>query len=144
MEAGAYPRHRVCGEFISGEGQNSLTRLGLLDGLPTMGTCSAKSVAFFVGADDGRSAPTAGSALCISRFELDQWLARQFLRLGGELRQGERWCGEFGTGIVRASGRRAEPLTDGWRLFGLKAHARGVSLEADLRCTLCPRLCGFV
>jgi 2-polyprenyl-6-methoxyphenol hydroxylase-like FAD-dependent oxidoreductase len=40
-EAGSYPRHRVCGEFISGNGQNSLARLGLLDGLQTAGACSA-------------------------------------------------------------------------------------------------------
>ena len=29
-EAGRYPRHRVCGEFISGRGSASLARLGLL------------------------------------------------------------------------------------------------------------------
>jgi hypothetical protein len=31
-EARRYPRHRVCGEFISGGGQSSLARLGLLGG----------------------------------------------------------------------------------------------------------------
>jgi len=131
-EAGAYPRHRVCGEFISGNGQNSLARLGLLDGLHAAGVCSARSVAFFAGATMVVRHPLPEAALCISRFELDQWLARQFKQLGGELRQGERWCGKFGEGIARASGRRAEPVTNGWRLFGLKVHARGVSLDADL------------
>ena len=28
---GHYPRHRVCGEFISGHGQETLRRLGLLE-----------------------------------------------------------------------------------------------------------------
>ena len=28
-EAGNYPRHRVCGEFISGRGQATLARLGM-------------------------------------------------------------------------------------------------------------------
>jgi flavin-dependent dehydrogenase len=137
-EVGAYPRHRVCGEFISGEGQNSLARLGLLDGLHAAEAYSAKSVAFLAGSTMVVEHPLPEAALCISRFELDQWLARQFQRLGGELRQGARWCGEFGKGIVRASGRRAEPVTNGWRLFGLKAHARGVSLDADLEMHFVP------
>ena len=137
-EAGAYPRHRVCGEFISGNGQNSLARLGLLDGLHTARVCSARSVAFFTGATMVVQHPLPETALCISRFELDQWLARQFQRLGGELRQGARWCDKFGEGIVRASGRRAEPVTDGWRLFGLTVHARSVSLVADLEMHFVP------
>jgi 2-polyprenyl-6-methoxyphenol hydroxylase-like FAD-dependent oxidoreductase len=137
-EAGRYPRHRVCGEFISGNGQISLARLDLLDGLRSAGACSARSVAFFAGPTMIVEHTLPEAALCISRFELDQLLARQFQRLGGELRQGARWCGEFGEGIVRASGRRAEPLTDGWRLFGLKVHARGISLEADLEMHFVP------
>jgi 2-polyprenyl-6-methoxyphenol hydroxylase-like FAD-dependent oxidoreductase len=137
-EAGCYPRHRVCGEFISGSGQNSLARLGLLDGLHAAGVCSARSAAFFDGAKMVVQHPLPEAALCISRHELDQSLAHQFQRLGGELRQGERWCGKFGEGIVRASGRRAEPVTDGWRLFGLKVHARGVPLDADLEMHFVP------
>jgi len=125
-EAGSYPRHRVCGEFISGNGQDSLARLGLLSGLQTAGACSARSVAFFAGPTMVVEHPLPEAALCISRFELDEWLARQFQRLGGELQQGERWCAKFGEGIVRASGRHAEPMTDGWRLFGLKVHARDI------------------
>jgi flavin-dependent dehydrogenase len=34
--------------------------------------------------------------------------------------------------IVRASGRRAQPTENGWRWFGLKAHATNVNLSADL------------
>ena len=131
-EAGHYPRHRVCGEFISGRGQGSLDRLGLLGGLKALATCEATSAAFFSGsaATPGRALPEA--ALCVSRFTLDQWLAQEFQRLSGELRSGERWSGDYGEGIVRASGRRAEPVADGWRLFGLKVHARDVRLTADL------------
>jgi menaquinone-9 beta-reductase len=39
---------------------------------------------------------------------------------------------------VRASGRRAEPVADGWRLFGLKIHARDIALEADLEMHFVP------
>jgi flavin-dependent dehydrogenase len=131
-EAGGYPRHRVCGEFISGGGRNSLSRLGLLDGLKDAGACFAESAAFFSGNTIVPARPLPEPALCISRYVLDDWLAREFQRLGGELRTGARWNGDFGAGIVRASGRRAEPVAHGWRLFGLKVHARGVELGADL------------
>ena len=137
-EAGRYPRHRVCGEFISGGGQNSLARLGLLEGLQKAGVGSAGNAAFFAGKTMVAARPLPEAALCVSRFVLDEWLAREFQRLGGELRLGARWRGEFGTGIVRANGRRAEPVTDGWRLFGLKVHARDVALAADLEMHFVP------
>ncbi len=137
-EAGHYPRHRVCGEFISGTGQRSLARLGLLDGIQKAGACVAQSVAFFAGETrvPARSLPEA--AVCVSRFVLDRWLADEFERLGGILRVGARWSGEFGSGIVRASGRRVEPVAGGWRLFGLKFHARDVKLDADLEMHFVP------
>ena len=137
-EAGRYPRHRVCGEFISGEGQNSLARLGLLAGLKNAGACAAGNAAFFFGGKKGAIHSLPQPALCISRFVLDEWLAQEFQRLGGELRVGERWSGGFGIGIVRAGGRRAQPVTDGWRLFGLKVHARDVLLDADLEMHFVP------
>ena len=137
-EAGRYPRHRVCGEFISGGGQRSLARLGLLGGLETAGAGAATSAAFFAGKALVAARPLPAAALCVSRFILDDWLAREFQRLGGDLRSGVRWAGEFGAGVVRASGRRVEPVTDGWRLFGLKVHARGVALDADLEMHFVP------
>jgi 2-polyprenyl-6-methoxyphenol hydroxylase-like FAD-dependent oxidoreductase len=39
---------------------------------------------------------------------------------------------------VRASGRRPEPASQGWRWFGLKVHARGLVLRADLEMHLVP------
>ena len=41
-EAGQYPRHRVCGEFISGRGPASLGRIGLLDGIRSRGSAAAR------------------------------------------------------------------------------------------------------
>ena len=137
-EAGRYPRHRVCGEFISGHGQASLARLGLLDCLRDAGAGSARSAAFYAGKAMIATRPLPEAALCVSRFRLDERLAQEFQGLGGELRAGVRWTGEFGSGIVRATGRRAEPVADGWRLFGLKVHARGVPLDADLEMHFLP------
>lgn len=39
---------------------------------------------------------------------------------------------------MRATGRRAQPLVNGWRWFGLKVHARDVQLRADLEMHLSP------
>ena len=47
-EAGEYPRHRVCGEFISGRGVEVLQRLQLTDLLVRAGACEARTAAFFV------------------------------------------------------------------------------------------------
>lgn len=137
-EAGRYPRHRVCGEFISGCGQHSLARLGVLTGLKKAGACVAQSAAFFAGKTSVPARPLPEEALCVSRFVLDKWLADEFQRLGGILRVGARWTDEFGTGIVRASGRRIEPVAGGWRLLGLKVHARDVRLDADLEMHFVP------
>jgi len=78
---------------------------------------------------------------------MDALLAGEFQRLGGELRENTRWSpvgvqasAGPGTvkrelqpeGVVRASGRRAQPTENGWRWFGLKIHARNVDLAADL------------
>lgn len=137
-EAGRYPRHRVCGEFISGRGLAALGRLGLLDGLRRAGAGSATSAGFFDGNGLIATRPLPEAAVCVSRFVLDEWLAQNFQRLGGELRAGARWTTGYGPGVVRANGRRAEPVAEGWRLFGLKVHARGVALDADLEMHFLP------
>ena len=137
-EAARYPRHRVCGEFISGRGQASLARLGLLNGLLKIGASSAGSVAFFGGTSSIATRRLPEPALCVSRFHLDEWLAQEFQRLGGELSTGARWTGEYGVGVVRATGRRVEPMADTWRWFGLKVHARGLALDADLEVHFLP------
>jgi len=147
FEAGNYPRHRVCGEFISGRGQETLSRLGLRELFVRAGAGNAGTAAFFsvTQSTPPRSLPTR--AICLSRFTMDHTLAVEFRRLGGELRVGQRWpvAGVHASacpdrlkpelqpeGIVRATGRHLQPTENGWRWFGLKAHARKVSLIADL------------
>ncbi|EEF58004.1 hypothetical protein [Pedosphaera parvula] len=132
-EAGNYPRHRVCGEFISGHGQETLERLGLRELFVKAGAQPASTAAFFSQRKSSRVQTLASPALCLSRYVMDELLSREFVRLGGELHAGERWRdAEFGAGVVRATGRRVQPVVDGWRWYGLKAHAKNVSLAADL------------
>lgn len=142
-EAGHYPRHRVCGEFISGHGQETLVRLGLRELLERAGAVSAGTAAFFSATRSSPPRSLPARAICLSRFILDELLANEFQKLGGELREGQRWHeGEFGEGIVRATGRRVRTAESGSRWFGLKVHARKVALIADLEMHVSPR--GYV
>jgi len=132
IEAGRYPRHRVCGEFISGSGIQALTEFqlgGLLEGAIRPATHSA----FFTTNQLVAKRRLPKPAITVSRFHLDAALAEEFCRVGGELLTGERGSASaLGEGIVCAMGRRAQPVDNGWRWFGLKVHVRGVELEADL------------
>jgi menaquinone-9 beta-reductase len=138
IEAGVYPRHRVCGEFISGRGLQVLEQLGLRETLGRAGAIEARTAAFFSGPARSPVRPIAPAALCLSRFTLDALLAAEFQRLGGELQAHERWRDGFGEGIVRATGRRPQALERGWRWFGIKAHARRLPLQADLEMHVAP------
>jgi 2-polyprenyl-6-methoxyphenol hydroxylase-like FAD-dependent oxidoreductase len=132
-EAGSYPRHRVCGEFISGRGQATLARLGLRELFDQAGAVSARTTAFFSATKSTAPRPLPAAALCLSRYTLDAALAKKFRELGGELIEGRRVPAEnIGEGIVRATGRRAHAEEDRARWFGLKIHARNVALAADL------------
>lgn len=132
-EAGSYPRHRVCGEFLSGRGREVLRRLGLEQALRAAGAVEARTSSFHSRRDSAPSRPLPEPALCLSRFHFDRVLAGIFTDLGGELRTGERWSGDGAApGVVLANGRRPRPTAEGWRWFGLKAHARGADLDADL------------
>ncbi len=131
-EAGHFPRHRVCGEFISGMGLDAIEELGLQEIVQKLSVETARDAAFFHSARAIGQHQLPRSALCVSRYALDAALSRHFQRIGGELCQGERYRGTTSPGFVWATGRRAQPTERGWRWFGLKVHARGVSLAADL------------
>jgi len=142
-EAGQYPRHRVCGEFISGQGQETLSGLGLRDLLERAGAVNAGTAAFFSATQSAPPRSLPARAICLSRFTMDHALAVEFRRLGGELQEDQRRRdGDFGEGIVRATGRRVQTDASGSRWFGLKAHARNVPLTADLEMHVSPR--GYV
>lgn len=135
-EAGQYPRHRVCGEFISGAGQLVLGRLDLLARFEAAGAVYARTAKFICGGNHSpvRRLPTP--ALCLSRYTMDALLAELFQELGGELQANRRWSGaEPQPGVVQAGGRRPAPAGSGPRWFGVKAHVPATGpmrLDADL------------
>lgn len=143
IEAGDYPRHRVCGEFISGRGQAALERLHLTELLLAAGAQRAWRTAFFFPGNNVARATLPQGALCVSRYVLDKLLADEFARLGGVLCLHTRWDATGPSeGWVRATGRRPQAAVNGWRWFGLRAHARGTELEADLELHFLPN--GYV
>jgi len=141
-EAGTYPRHRVCGEFISGRGQATLARLGLGELIGQADAVSAQTVAFFTATKATAPRPLPSAAICLSRFTLDAVLAKKFRELGGELIAGKRFGANFCEGVVRATGRQVQQEPGGTRWFGLKIHARNIALAADLEMHVSPR--GYV
>ncbi len=140
IEAGTYPRHKVCGEFLSGKGREVLVALGIEARLS--GAREASDVTFSLGASTTAVHPLPSPALCISRWKMDAALAEMFTSLGGELIVSQRASIGAGEGIVRATGRSPQSQEGGWRLFGLKAHAHGITLGAGLEMHFTPR--GYV
>ncbi len=125
LEAGQYPRHRVCGEFISGVTADTLSALGILDLFD-----DARRQSSLAWHDRGRCflrSKLPVPALGISRYVLDERLRDRFLALGGNLETGVRAKPQPQDGFIWAAGRRPCP----GRWIGLKAHVR-ISTAADL------------
>ncbi len=137
-EAGQYPRHRVCGEFLSGRGVEILRELGVYEQLMAAGAREARTLKFFGGDSTTKVMAMPTPALCLSRYRLDALLAEAFVRLGGDLRTGTRYVDGYGEGVIRATGRQVQTEVAGWRWIGIKAHALDLTLEADLEMHLGP------
>lgn len=126
IEAGRYPRHRVCGEFISGVTLATLEALGIA---PLFDEARRhRTLAWFEGGRLIHNNQLREPALGISRFCLDERLRDHVMSLGGVVRTGTKGTPQSGEGHVWAAGRR--PSNGPW--VGLKAHVRGIVTTADL------------
>jgi flavin-dependent dehydrogenase len=126
-EAGAYPRHRVCGEFITGLRRATIERLGLAPLLHD--ACEHREVAWCSVRGETSVQRLPSPALGLSRHALDARLAAAFLAAGGDLRTGSRVLDLAPrAGRVFALGRRRGG--SGW--LGLKVHVHGLALTRDL------------
>ena len=127
-EAGDYPRHRVCGEFITGLGPDTIEELGLAPVL--QGALRHEEVAWCVGGSRVRVQRLPRPALGLSRYTLDARLAATFVGAGGKLATHARVTDASNEpGRIFATGRRRATET---RWLGLKLHARGLPLTRDL------------
>lgn len=126
-EAGSYPRHRVCGEFISGVREETLEALGVLDLLE--GAMKLQSTSWSVHGELIYEATLPEAARGISRFRLDHLLAERFVDRGGQLWERERMERCPRAGLVWAAGRRIDRKS---RWLGLKVQVEGMATGADL------------
>ncbi|MCX6936574.1 MAG: hypothetical protein NTU80_01555 [Verrucomicrobia bacterium] len=127
-EAGDYPRHRVCGEFIAGLDARTIQRLELAPFLAD--ARQHTQVAWYHRATLRSRHTLPAPALAIDRHRLDQRLAAAFLAAGGTLLTRSRHTlTQDAPGYVFAHGRRPAANSP-W--LGLKCHARGITLNSDL------------
>lgn len=126
-EAGQYPRHRVCGEFISGVSEKTLSHLAISDTLADAARHS--TVLWFRGNSLLRENRLPTPALSISRHLLDDRLRKLATAKGATILTGSRQKITPDTpGTVWAAGRK--PISGTW--IGLKAHIRGIQNTSHL------------
>jgi len=126
LEAGTYPRHRVCGEFISGVTGETLRRLGIADVF--VDARRHRSLGWY---EEGRRIHGdrfRTPALGISRFLLDERLRDHVEGLGAKVRTRVRARPTPAQGLVWTAGRR--PCKGSW--IGLKGHFRSLAQKEDL------------
>jgi flavin-dependent dehydrogenase len=127
LEAGNYPRHRVCGEFITGLAASTRSRLGLNPFLKD--AALNRTVGWFIRGASVRHQRLPSIAPSLSRHALDTRLADAFVQAGGKLQTNTRAmdCRDVPGRIIATGRRRA---TSRW--FGLKIHAIALPLARDL------------
>ncbi|MES2660867.1 MAG: hypothetical protein V4689_19735 [Verrucomicrobiota bacterium] len=126
LEAGSYPRHRVCGEFISGVGDGTLEALGIARLFED--ARRHHSISWFENGRMIHSDRLKYPALGISRHLLDERLRNRVEALGGLVSTGIKGSPVPEEGRVWTAGRK--PENGPW--IGLKAHVRGIATSADL------------
>ena len=126
LEAGNYPRHRVCGEFISGVTAETLTTLGIAGAFED--ARRQRSLGWYEAGRLIHRDQLKSPALGISRYLLDERLRQLAATAGVDVRTGVRARPEPQDGLVWCAGRR--PRNGRW--IGLKAHVRNLPMAADL------------
>ena len=120
-EKSRFPRHKVCGEFLSPELSHVLESLGLWSGFLAAGPARLTRAVLHFGTHAKRFR-LPEPAYSLSRYRFDDLLLREAALRGAEVRIEPAKPGEAPT--VVAHGRQASAPA-GERLFGFKAHYRG-------------------
>ncbi len=124
LEKSRFPRHKVCGEFLSPEIAPALDALGVWDDFLKAGPARIRNLELHFGSVV-RRAKLPESAYGLSRFRFDELLLKAAVSRGAELRQSASTSDRTGAmARVLACGRAAQSRRGG-RLFGFKSHFTG-------------------
>lgn len=118
IEKSRFPRHKVCGEFLSPEIARVLKQLGVWGEFESLGPASIRRLSLYF-AKSEKHCRLPEAAFGLSRYGFDQVLFERALRAGARL-GGE----PSSRPLVIAHGRKST-LPRGRRLFGFKAHYTG-------------------
>ena len=119
-----FPRHKVCGEFLSPEAISLLQRFGVWDECEQQNPATLRRVFLCIGKQTKEwSLPEPARGL--SRFQLDRILLDQAIRRGARF---HREALPPQRGAVIAHGRHLQQKA-GNRLFGFKAHFTGAASD---------------
>lgn len=122
-EAGRYPMHKVCGEFICGVSNHVLQDLGVADVITQ--SIEHRSMTWWMQDSVVMKDKLPTVAWGLSRYKIDEDLARLFVNLGGHLSEGSKFTDEDSEGIVWAIGKRKKR----GRWIGLKIHVLDAEVE---------------
>ncbi len=123
IEAGHYPKHKVCGEFICGVSLDILSDLGIAEVIAQ--SAVHRKMAWWMEESKVLEDNLPTAAWGLSRYKIDNDLARLFVDLGGQLSTGERFHKQDAPGYVWGTGKRKKR----GRWIGLKIHALDTEIE---------------
>ncbi|MFK7911897.1 MAG: NAD(P)/FAD-dependent oxidoreductase, partial [Akkermansiaceae bacterium] len=128
-EKGSYPRHKVCGEFISGISKETLAILGIDELFSD--ALQHHNMHWWMGCECLLTETLPEPATGISRYTLDELIAEKFERLGGKLTLGKRVPIDQGNeeGCVWATGKPISKNQSHPEWIGLKIHAVNATLD---------------
>lgn len=88
LERTHFPRHKVCGEFLSPEAQTTLAALCLRDAVAAQSPCPLTHARLVARNGAELTVPLPGTAWGLSRYVLDETLAQAAVAAGATLRTG--------------------------------------------------------
>ena len=100
-----FPRHKVCGEFLSPELQGMLSEIGLLETVESLQPAHMDRASLILSTGEALNLPLPGIAWGISRYNLDTALHYAAQQAGVELQMGitvTSVCRENGEYLIEA------------------------------------------
>ena len=147
LEKGDYPRHKVCGEYLSTESVEFLSDLGIH--LPTLGAVSVNELELTKPGSHSARAKLSQGGLGISRYRLEEKMATLFESRGGNLQTKSEVLEVLNIGeghilrmkdhfnfksrvVIGAYGKRSSIKKGAWRrtpFFAVKNHYEAPSFD---------------